>query len=130
MISAPLVLAGNLVVSTSVGDSLDLSGNVGGEAASLTLSGGGQLILSGSNIYGGGTVVNAGMLYVTNSAALPSGTSLTVGAGATFVFGSSVAAVPIAASPLAVTAVPEPSTFAILGVGALGLLARAWRRRR
>ena len=105
-----------------------LSGNVSGDAASLTLSGGGQLILSGNNSYGGGTVVNAGTLYVTSSAALPGETSLTVGAGGTMVFDPSDAA-PIGTSPLAVAAVPEPSTFALLGAGALALLCCAWRRR-
>ncbi len=124
-----LVLAGNLAVSTSVGNSLELTGNVSGEAASLTLSGGGELILSGSDSYGGGTVVNAGTLYVTNSTALPNDTSLTVGAGGTFVFDPSLAVAPIADSPLAVNGVPEPSTIALLVAGALWLLAYAWRRR-
>jgi hypothetical protein len=33
-------------------------------------------------------------------------------------------------SGYAVTTVPEPSTFALLGIGAVSLLAYAWRRRR
>jgi hypothetical protein len=33
-------------------------------------------------------------------------------------------------TPIDTADVPEPSTFALLGVGALGLLAYAWRRRR
>ena len=124
------MLAGNLAVSTPAGDSLELSGDVSGDAASLTLGGGGQLILSGSNDYTGGTTVNAGTLYVSNSAGLPDGTNLAVGAGGTFIFEPLAAAAPIAVSPLAVTAVPEPSTFVLLVAGALGLLAYAWRRRR
>jgi len=94
----------------------------------VNVSGGGELIFSGSNDYTGGTTVNAGTLYVTNSAALPSGTSLTVRAGGTSDFEPAAADAPIAASPLAVTTVPKPSTIAILGAGALGLLVYAWRR--
>ncbi len=44
------------------------------------------MILSGANSYAGGTVVNAGTLIVTNAGALPSGTNLTIGASAIFVF--------------------------------------------
>ena len=60
-------------------------GAIGG-GGSLTQAGKGSLILGGSNAYTGGTYVAAGTLFVTNSDALPSGTSLTVGAGGTFVF--------------------------------------------
>ena len=129
-VSAPLVLAGNLAVSTSVGDSLELSGDVSGEAASLTLSGGGQLILSGSNLYGGGTVVNAGTLYVTNSAALPDGTSLTVGAGGTFVFEPSVAAAPIAAFTAGGHGSTRTLHFRPSRAGCPRPVSPAWRRRR
>ena len=79
-IAAPLVLEGNLSIGTSAGDSLDLSGGISGGTASLTLSGGGELILSGSASYSGGTLVEAGTLVVTAADALPSGSSLTVGA--------------------------------------------------
>ena len=54
-----------------------------GSGFSLTMSGaGGELILSGSDMYTGGTSVTAGMLEVTTAAALPDGTSLTIGAAA------------------------------------------------
>ena len=50
----------------------------GGLGKALTLNGGGKLILSGTNSYGGGTVVNAGTLVVTNKDSLPDGSRLTV----------------------------------------------------
>ena len=128
-ISAAMLLGANLEVTASAGQTLQLSGDVSGNAGSLTLSGDGRLILSGSNSYGGGTTVTAGTLYVTDSEGLCSGTSLTVGAGATSIFDSSAAGVAVAASAGAVT-VPEPGTLALLGAGAIGLLACTWRRRR
>ena len=68
---------------------------------SLTQAGGGELILSGSNDYSGGTTVNAGTLIVTNANALPAGSNLTVGGGS-FVYDPSAAAAPASgASPAA-----------------------------
>ena len=55
-------------------------------SAALSLSGDGQLILSGTDNYTGGTTVSGGTLYVTKSSALPDGSSLTVGAGGVFIF--------------------------------------------
>ena len=82
----------NLVVSSS--GSLTLGGNVsdGGLAKSLTLDGGGTLILSGTNSYGGGTEVNAGTLILASSSAIANGTSLTVGAGGALIFDPSMTA--------------------------------------
>jgi len=87
----------------------------------------GNLVLSGNDSYTGGTTVNAGTLIATSSTALPDGTSLTVGAGGTFIFDPTQAGAPAIASPI--SPVPEPATPALLGVGAIGLLAFAWRRR-
>ncbi len=129
-ISAPIVLAGSLAVSASAGASLQL-GNIsqGTTPAALGLSGDGKLILSGSDTYSGGTIVEAGMLIVTTANALAAGTSLTVGAEAASIFDSSQAASSIAVSPNA-AAVPEPSSFALLGIGAIGLVGYGLRRRR
>ena len=99
------------------------------QQVALTMSGTGMLILSGSNTYTGGTVVNAGTLIVNTSTALPDGTRLTVGAGGTFIFDPSFTGSPVAASTAA-TAVPEPGSLALLLAGLAGLLGRAWRRRR
>ena len=64
---------------------------------SITGSGGvevsyGSLALTGVNSYSGGTVVSDGTLIVANAKALPDGTSLTIGAGGTFLFDPSQSA--------------------------------------
>ena len=100
-ISAPLVVAPNP------------SGPIGG---SLTKTGLGTLLLSGENTYTGPTTVDAGTLAITSSAALPSGTSLTVAAGGTFIFDPSLAGSPVVGSAVTagVAAVPEPGTMVLL----------------
>ena len=98
---------------------------------SLTKDGAGTLILSGSNSYTGGTVVDDGTLIVTSNTALKSGTSLIVGTGAGDLPGLLVApvgsqftpalpagSIPIVAATIPVAAVPEP--------GAIGLLFAAF----
>ena len=83
------------------------------------------MILSGTNSYSGATEVLAGTLYLTNSEALPGGTSLTVAAGGALIFDPSITAAPGettsgAATPRAVVAaVPEPGTLALWAAGAL-----------
>ena len=111
---------------------LNLSGSVSqapGVAAALTLSGDGELILSGTSSYTGGTYVEGGTLYVTQSIALPDGTSLTVGADGIFIFdpsatsASSIAVQSGAGVPEVVTAVPEPETLELLTAAGTILLA-------
>ena len=114
------------------GDSTTFSGEISGGGA-LIKTGSGTLVLSGSDNYTGGTTVADGTLVITEAGTLPGGSNLTVGADATFVFdpsygeagtpAASAMLVPSAASPgeafPAAIAVPEPSTFVLLGVAAL-----------
>ena len=50
-----------------------VSGVIGGSGYSLTKAGAGTMVLNNANTYSGGTVVNAGILQMGNSSALPSG---------------------------------------------------------
>ena len=65
-IAAPVVLGSNLSVAATPGSTLSVSGPISESNAGTTLSvsGGGTLVLSGSNTYSGGTTVNAGTLQI------------------------------------------------------------------
>jgi autotransporter-associated beta strand protein len=134
-LDAPVVLASNLVVTSTGSNPWTLSFGTagitdGGESLSLTMSAGnGTLILSGTNRYTGGTIVDAGTLIVTGRDALAAGTNLTVGADAASVFAALQAGPSVAVSRIA-AAVPEPSASVLLVVGVIALTAYGWRRRR
>jgi autotransporter-associated beta strand protein len=123
-ISAPLSLAGNLSVAPSAGTTLAINGNISQAnlGTSLALNAPGTLILSGSNGYTGGTIVEQGTLLIASNNALVDGTSLTVGGGGGSLFTSAlpeVVVTPMAGAVSGVAAVPEPETMALLAV-ALG----------
>ena len=144
VISAPVILASSLVVSPATGSSLAVSGNISESPTgqSLTLDGPGELILSGSDSYTGGTVVEAGDLIAKSSTALKPGTSLTVGNVGSFSFTSVVSGSPLtvaapppvggypASSLGVVAAVPEPGTLATFGRRWIIAAAAVWRRRK
>ncbi len=177
-IAVPVVLGNNLSVSATTGSRLTISGPISqtGTGTSVTLSGGGVLILSGSDTYTGGTTISDGTIEFADAAALPTKGIINVGRSGTVsllgllvipgVVGpdDSQVAMDMAAEPAntvavattspaiaggavaggggeasfggmdsiveaaAAAAVPEPSTFTLLGVGAIGLFA--WTRRR
>ncbi len=130
-----------LTVTAAAGGTVELDGpiiresDVTGFADSLSKIGAGTLILSNStNDFQGGLVVDAGTVILTQTGALPDGSTLTVGAGSTFIFDPSVATLTGGAgsAPAATTAgvagVPEPGSVALLLAAAAGLAA--WRLRR
>jgi len=136
-IETPVALTSGLDVSGS--GTLTFSGSISGTGP-LTMSGtGGTLILSGTGLYTGGTIVSAGLLAVTTSTALPDNQSLTVGAGGTLIFDPSYTGSPIMGTPVSafaasaagspVSPVPEPSTLVLLLAG-LAVGFGAWRRKK
>ncbi len=74
-IAVPIVLGSNLSVSATTGSSLTVSGPISqtGGSQSLSFSGGGELILSGTNTYSGGSNLTAGVLQVNASSTVASG---------------------------------------------------------
>jgi autotransporter-associated beta strand protein len=109
------------------------SGNFSGilknseQPLALKMTGPGTLVLSGNNTFSGGLTVSGGILIATNVAALPDGSSLTVGNAAMF----PAPVVPYAGgqSAAAVTPVPEPATLLLFAAGATALLLGRSRRR-
>ena len=65
-IAVPVVLGSNLTVSATAGSSLTVSGPIteASPGTSVTLTGSGQLILSASNTYTGGTTISGGTLQL------------------------------------------------------------------
>ena len=129
-IAAPVVLENNVNVAVAGGTSLTISGGIGqsGGSQGLTLSGGGTMILSGTDNYSGGTVVSAGTLIVTAPAALPSGGSLTVGAGGTFIFDPSVT--PSKVTTIVPNETPAATSSDTIVTAASPVAWKAWQHRR
>jgi hypothetical protein len=123
MISTPIVLEGDLAVSTSAGTRLDLAGSVNGDtgvSAALYLSGAGQLVLSGTTSLSGVTIAG-GTLNLLHPYDLPDGAALTVDSLGAF----AAAAVVPSVAPQSVATVPEPSGWAILSATAIvGFMVR------
>jgi autotransporter-associated beta strand protein len=125
------IIDGGSTVTELDSGRLAISGNIidDNNAESLTLNGDGSgvLVLSGTNTYGGATIVQAGTVIATNPTALPFGDSLLVGSAAVTFFAPLTTAV--SAAP---TLVPEPSTLAQLAfaiIAAFGLVRLRKSRR-
>jgi fibronectin-binding autotransporter adhesin len=146
-----MIAGGNLAVSASSNGQLTISGSIADDSnsgsipaneRSLTLTsadGTGELVLSGTNSYAGGTFVESGTLILTNNEALAAGSSLTIGDASAFAGGPSGAEAdtgavssglnsPLSASP-SITPVPEPGTLVLVAAGVVVGLA-TWRRKR
>jgi fibronectin-binding autotransporter adhesin len=121
--SGMFLSAGSLDVAITNRGVLNITGNISDDSRQESLivdgDGSGRLILNGTNSYGGGTFVNAGTLVADSASALPDGSSLFVGQGASsdFTFAPALPADPEygvpAISPAGMLAVPEPGTLAL-----------------
>ena len=103
-LASPITIQSAAVVSTNAGGKVELSGGLTGDG-SLTTQGMGTVVLSGVGNYTGGTVVGGGTVIVTSAAALPDGSSLTVGAGSYF------SAAPLVADAIATRNVSEATVL-------------------
>ncbi len=72
------IIGGAGLVAPNPGDHLVLSGDLSG-SGSIDKLGAGTVILTGSNSFSGGTIVEAGTLIAANSKAIADGTNLTIG---------------------------------------------------
>jgi autotransporter-associated beta strand protein len=126
-ISANTVLGDNLWVTPGSGTALLISSNLSESSSgrSVTLSGPGTLVLSGSNSFTGGTFVEAGSLIVTTDNAIEDGTNVSVGSNLS-AFGTVTPTHAERAASLPGTApVPEPGTLGVLtAAGAILILRR------
>ena len=89
-IAAPIIMGSNLSVSSSPGSALTISGGISESSTgtSLSLSGGGELVLSGTDSYTGGTTISDGTLAITAASALSSSGLATISNGGELVLGS------------------------------------------
>jgi fibronectin-binding autotransporter adhesin len=123
--SGPIAIAaGSNAVLDTAGGTLAISTSISGDG-SLTKSGTGLLVLSGTNSYIGGTIVSAGTLEFAGANSVLKGTNLMVGADASQKFVDSG----IDAPPLDdVQSVPEPTSLSMSVFGAIAVAC--WLRYR
>jgi autotransporter-associated beta strand protein len=84
-----VMLSGSITNNSTNAETINLS--LGGSYG-LTKTGSGSVVLSGANSFTGGTVVADGTLKVTNPAALPDGSNLSIGANVLTLLGAAVPA--------------------------------------
>ena len=115
-IAAPIMLGSSLSVSISAGSVLNLVAAISpsGSGDALTLDGGGELILSGSNNYGGGTTVLSGTLELTSPAAMPNSGVLTIAGRGRWCCKAVCKSMPSWAAPYRLCPSPRPSCCSAL----------------
>lgn len=79
-VTAPMSLAGELLLTQSASGNLSFSGGIGG-AGALTKTGAGTVVFSSSNSYTGATTLEDGLLRLNHANGLPGGIDNAVGTG-------------------------------------------------
>ena len=99
-INVPVVLGSNLTVTATTGSELTVSGPIsqGSPGKSVTFSGGGELILSGSDSYTGGTTVSGGTLDFAAPESISTSGILSIRSGGEVVLGALAGAAATATS--------------------------------
>jgi autotransporter-associated beta strand protein len=116
------VTSGTLTVSAPL-----VQDNADNNVSALLMTGPGTMVLTGSNNYTGGTIVNGGTMIVTTLHGISDGTNLSVGDPALLaMFPAPIVPSPAVSSPVAT--VPEPATLGLLA--ALVTSAVVYRRLR
>jgi len=89
-INSPSDTTASLTIDSTYGNPIPAGGITYTGGGGLIKSGPGNVALSRTDSYTGGSTVSMGSLAVTSSNALPNGKSLTVGVGGTFIFDPSM----------------------------------------
>jgi autotransporter-associated beta strand protein len=118
------VSMGSSLQLTTSGSILSVGGAIGdgGSNHSLTKAGAGTLVLGGSNTYGGATTINAGVLRITNGAALGSTAEGTTQSGSSALeLDGTGGAITVGAEPLTING--GGVTLPVANLGALRNIA-------
>ncbi len=119
-IAEPIALSSDLTVSAATGSHVTVSGPISGAGRSVTLTGGGELTLSGNNAYTGGTAVGNGTLDFASPDAVPTTGIISVSRPGSVDLTSRLSGLVARES-----AVPEPAAlliWSLLGLGCAGFL--------
>ena len=124
----PIAFTTAAVLTLAASHTMTLPNDLSG-SGELIVNGPGTLVLSGTNTYGGGTVVEKGTLTVTSAAGLLSGSNLLVGLHVLTAFDSVVpdSSSDAAAPAPAVSPEPVPEPSALMLLLAAGTAAAALR---